>query len=161
MPGFDHLTLHTPRLRLRPLRPDDATALFEMMSDAAVMRYWSTPPWTALQRAHDMIDRGQAAMASGEFLRLGLEVEATGALIGQCTLFNLSAGCRRAEIGYGLRASAWGQGHMHEALQALINYGFTEMQLNRIEADIDPRNLASARSLQRLRFSMEGHLRER
>ena len=161
MPSFENLTLPTPRLRLRPLRPDDATALFEMFSDASVMRYWSSLPWTTPEPAQAMIARDQAAMASGEQLRLGLETIADGALIGQCTLFSISTPCRRAEIGYSLRASAWGQGYMHEALQALVGYGFTSMQLNRIEADIDPRNHASARSLQRLGFTLEGHLRER
>jgi ribosomal-protein-alanine N-acetyltransferase len=85
----------------------------------------------------------------------------TGLLIGNCTLFGINTTCRRAELGYGLAQSAWGQAYMHEALRALLDYGFSEMQLNRVEADIDPRNLASARSLERLGFTREGFLRER
>lgn len=50
---------------------------------------------------------------------------------------------------------------MHEALQALLEFGFGELDLNRIEADIDPRNSASARTLERLGFTKEGYLRER
>lgn len=50
---------------------------------------------------------------------------------------------------------------MHEALTALINFGFEELDLNRIEADIDPRNEASLRSVERLGFIHEGHLRAR
>jgi RimJ/RimL family protein N-acetyltransferase len=50
---------------------------------------------------------------------------------------------------------------MHEALQTLLDFGFGVMNLNRVEADIDPRNGASARSLLRLGFRLEGHLRER
>ena len=50
---------------------------------------------------------------------------------------------------------------MHEALETLIAFGFTEMNLNRIEADVDPRNARSALSLERLAFQKEGHLRER
>ena len=50
---------------------------------------------------------------------------------------------------------------MQEALLALIQYGFSELRLNRIEADIDPMNLASARCLERLGFKLEGMLRER
>jgi len=46
-------------------------------------------------------------------------------------------------------------------LQALVGYGFDRMDLNRIEADVDPRNEASARSLERLGFACEGLLRER
>lgn len=50
---------------------------------------------------------------------------------------------------------------MHEALQTLLRYAFQTLDLNRLEADIDPRNVASARTLERLGFQKEGHLRER
>ena len=50
---------------------------------------------------------------------------------------------------------------MHQALQALLQYAFETLNLNRLEADIDPRNQASARTLERLGFQKEGHLRER
>ena len=50
---------------------------------------------------------------------------------------------------------------MHEALQALLAYAFHALDLNRLEADIDPRNLASAKVLKQLGFLKEGHLRDR
>ncbi|WP_088285329.1 GNAT family N-acetyltransferase [Ideonella sp. A 288] len=161
MPTFDGVRLATARLLLRPLRDGDAPGLWAIFSDARVMRYWSTPPWTTVEPAHEMIARDQAAMANGEHLRLGIERVDDGALIGTCTLFNLVAPCRRAEVGYVLGSAAWGQGCMHEALTALLDHGFTSMHLNRVEADVDPRNTASARTLERLGFLREGHLRER
>jgi len=159
--SFGGLTLRTARLRLRPLGPADATALFEAFSDPRVMRYWSTPPWPSIDSAHDLVARDLKAMAAGEYVRLGIERLDDGRLLGNCTLFDLNAQSRRAELGYGLRHDAWGQGWMHEALVALLAFGFGELGLNRVEADIDPRNRASARSLERLGFRQEGHLRER
>ena len=50
---------------------------------------------------------------------------------------------------------------MNEALKALLYYAFQTLDLNRLEADIDPRNSASAKTLERLGFQKEGHLRER
>ena len=161
MAGFDGLTLKTERLRLRPLIAADAPALLAIFSDPRVMRYWSTPPWAGIEQAQAFIERSQEAQQSGDALRLGIVRAGDGLLIGQCTLFSFSAQSRRAEIGYAMRAYAWGQGLMHEALCALLDHGFGEMQLNRIEADIDPRNAASARSLERLGFTREGLLRER
>lgn len=161
MSAFDQLVLTTPRLRLRPLGEADAQALFDMLSDPAVTRYWSTPPWTDMAPAHALIERDRQAMASGDYLRLGLERLDDAALLGNCTLFAINAQCRRAEIGYVLGAAHWGRGFMHEALRALLEHGFAAMDLNRIEADIDPRNEASARSLRRLGFAQEGYLRER
>jgi [ribosomal protein S5]-alanine N-acetyltransferase len=161
MASFDGLVLQTERLRLRPLMVSDAPALMEIFSDPRVMRYWSTPPWSGLKQAQGFIERSQEAQRSGEALRLGTVRASDGLLIGQCTLFSLSAQSRRAELGYSMRANAWGQGYMHEALCALLDHGFGAMQLNRVEADIDPRNAASARSLERLGFAREGLLRER
>ena len=68
----------------------------------------------------------------------GLQRVEDDTLIGICLLFHINRQCRRAEIGYELRADAWGRGYMHEALLALVRLGFSELALNRIEADIDP-----------------------
>ncbi len=161
MRAFDSLTLPTQRLLLRPLRASDAEALMAIFSDPAVMRYWSSAPWSSIEQARAFVDRDLEAMASGESLRLGLERMADHQLIGQCTLFSFSQPCRRAEIGYSLLHSAWGHGYMHEALKVLVSFGFDVLCLNRIEADIDPRNGPSASSVERLGFRKEGHLRER
>ncbi|QPF74857.1 GNAT family N-acetyltransferase [Roseateles sp. DAIF2] len=162
MPSFSDLTLTTPRLLLRPLRDTDARALFAIFSDPAVMRYWSTPPWSALEQAQASIEQDRQAIAAGEALRLGLERREDRALIGTCSLFSISMQCRRAELGYGMARRAWGQAYMQEALQALLDFGFSEaLGLKRIEADIDPRNQGSARTLERLGFVQEGLLRER
>ncbi len=161
MPTFSPLKLSTERLRLRPLATADAAALFAIFSDPRVMRYWSSAPWTSIEKAHEMIAKDASAMAVGENLRLGLETTHDSRLIGHCSLFSFNAQCRRAEIGYGMAFAAWGCGYMYEALTALLNYGFSELGLNRVEADIDPRNDASAKTLERLGFHHEGFLRER
>lgn len=161
MPSFEHVRLRTPRLLLRPHVPGDAPALFAVFSDPRVMRYWSTPPWRDPDAARAFVERDQRQLAAGEYLRLGIVREADGSLVGSCTLFNLVAQCRRAEVGYVLARDAWGHGYMHEALTALLDHGFGEMALHRVEADVDPRNAASVRSLERLGFVKEGLLRER
>jgi RimJ/RimL family protein N-acetyltransferase len=160
MQAFESLPLHTGRLVLRPLRETDADALFAIFSDVKVMRYWSTPPWTSRHLASAMI-ASDLAQTTRDHLRLGIELASVEALIGTCSLFSISATCRRAEVGYGLSSSAWGKGYMNEALHALLDYGFGELNLNRVEADIDPRNEASAKTLERLGFVREGYLRER
>jgi [ribosomal protein S5]-alanine N-acetyltransferase len=161
VPAFDQITLSTRRLLLRPLAEADVPPLFEAFSDPRVMRYWSTPPWSSMDAARALVERDLKAMASGEYVRLGIERQEDGRLLGNCTLFKIDGQCRRAEIGYGLAYSAWGHGYMHEALLALLEFGFSELGLNRVEADIDPRNEPSARSLERLGFRKEGYLRER
>lgn len=158
---FDGVLLHTPRLLLRPPQAGDAPALLQAFSDPQAMRYWSTPAWTALDQAEGFIERSLQSLATGEALRLIIVRNADARVLGQCTLFSIARSCRRAEIGYLLDRTEWGQGYMQEALKALIAHGFGTMGLNRIEADIDPRNTRSARSLERLGFQREGLLRER
>jgi RimJ/RimL family protein N-acetyltransferase len=161
MPAFPNLPLRTDRLVLRPPLLADAEAMFAIFSDPGVMRYWSSPAWTRLDQALAAIEHDAAALAKGQHLRLAIERAADGATIGQCTLFGIVETCRRAEIGYCLASSAWGQGFMNEALRELIRYGFAELGLNRIESDIDPRNEPSRRALERLAFVREGLLRQR
>ena len=125
----------------------------------AVPPQWRPAPWpTAASRKPR--DRSPGSMATGERIRLGVERIEDQTLIGICTLFDLNKECRSAEIGYGLISAAWGNGYMHEALLALLDYGFSVLGLNRVQADIDPRNKESAKSLERIGFKKEGHLRE-
>jgi RimJ/RimL family protein N-acetyltransferase len=161
MQALDGVTLRTARLLLRPLRRGDREALFALYSDPAFMRYWNTPPWTALAEADRVIEEDLAAMPAGQHLRLGIQAAEGEALIGTCSLFAFHEPSRRAELGYGLAPAAWGRGHMTEALSALLGFAFGPLGLNRIEADIDPGNEASARVLARLGFVQEGYFRER
>lgn len=149
------------RVTLRRLTLADAPAIFGLFRDPAVTRYWSRPPMTQLAQARALIREVRAGYRSGDSLQFGIERDGDRTLVGTCTLFHFNAGSRRAEIGYALGSAWWGQGLMHDALQALLRYAFDDLGLHRLEADIDPRNAASARSLARLGFVKEGHLRER
>lgn len=163
MANFSDLTLHTDRLVLRPLTLADADvdALFAMRSDPLVQRYGSHAPWTDRQTAVPYIERDMREHAEGSGVQLGIERREDGAVIGSCTLFHLDAQSRHAECGYVLLPSAWGKGYASEAMTALLDWGVDALDLHRVEADIDPRNVASARVLERLGFVHEGHLRER
>jgi ribosomal-protein-alanine N-acetyltransferase len=66
-----------------------------------------------------------------------------------------------AETGYELHREYWRQGIMTEAMSVILTYGFTELGLHRIEADIDPRNTRSMSLLLKLGFTYEGNLRQR
>jgi [ribosomal protein S5]-alanine N-acetyltransferase len=159
--SFSDTRLHTRRLELRPLQPGDEHDLLRIFGDPEFMRYWSTGPWQDLDRARRVIERDLRELAAGEHLRLGIVARDSGRLIGTCSMLNIVPSCRRAEIGYGIARDQWRQGYMHEAVSALIDQAFGAFELHRLEADVDPRNVASARSLEKLGFRREGLLRER
>ncbi len=161
MRSFSGVSISTERLSLRPLCIPDAEALFGIFSDPEFMRFWSSEPWTSVDRAVALIEDDRRALAAGEHLRLGVFLREEPRLVGTSSLFNFNEQCRRAELGYGIARDHWRKGYMFEAVSSLITFAFVELSLNRLEADIDPRNVGSARSLEKLGFRREGLLRER
>jgi RimJ/RimL family protein N-acetyltransferase len=160
MVNFSPVLLHTERLTLRFIGGGDAEALFRLFSDPEALRYWSSTAWLHIAQAVDNIEQTLRAYQDGDSLRLAL-VLPDGELIGTATLYGFDRRNHRCEIGYMLARPHWGKGYMREALAALIGYGFGTLELHRIEADIHPDNIASARILESLQFLREGHLRER
>lgn len=151
----------TPRLVLRWVAEDDIDALFEIFSNPQVVRYWSSGPLTERAGAAAMQREMAENNLKDAFWKWGLALRDTNQLIGTATLFNLNLSNGRAEIGYAMGRSYWGNGYMNEALTALIVHAFEVIKLRRLEADVDPRNEPSIRTLERLGFQREGFLRER
>jgi ribosomal-protein-alanine N-acetyltransferase len=157
---LDHLpTINTSRLSLRAITAADVDHFYAVYSNAEVMRYWSTPPLPDKEAARKLIAEICKDVELHEILKWGIALD--GTLIGSVTLFHLDFTHRRAEIGYALGRAYWGKGYMQETLKAILSYAFTVLNLHRIEADVDPRNDASVKTLERLGFQREGYLRER
>ena len=151
----------TERVVLRWVSKDDIDSLYEVFSDPQVMRYWSTAPFTNRDDAVKLQREIATGNETNTLIKWGLALRDSDRLIGTTTLFNLNLDNGRAELGYAMGRAHWGKGLMNEALQALVSHAFKEMQLRRLEADVDPRNDASIRTLERLGFQREGYLRER
>jgi RimJ/RimL family protein N-acetyltransferase len=144
---------------LRRLTPGDLDDLHTIFSDPEVARFLAIP------RHRDRVDTERFLASIDEGFRTGSlyqwGIEHAGHLAGTCTLGGIDWGNRRAEIGFALGRARWGQGLMPDALRALLAHAFGPLNLHRIEADVDPRNEASLRLLERLGFRREGYLRER
>ena len=163
---MDAIALHqpelaTPRLRLRELRADDAPALYAVHSDPRVMRYWSFPAWTQLAQAQARVRFIMDQRARGDVFAWAVADRDSDQLIGTIAAFALDTAQARCEIGYSLNADWHGKGLAQEALRAALAWLIDDFGLLRIEADIDPRNAASCRLVERLGFVREGVLRER
>ena len=158
---FQQHKLNTERLILRWMTPEDAEDILTVYSDKDAMQYWSTAPINTLEQATAIIERADRGHQDGSALQYAIVLREEDRVIGTCSLFNYHHDSKRAELGYILHSSLWGQGLMKEALIAFINHAFDTLNLRRIEADIDPRNHSSRRILQKLAFVKEGELRER
>ena len=154
-------TLESARLRLRVYRSNDAEAMFRLYSDPRVMRYWSFPPWTERPQADAYLRRALGEMAEGRVMPWAIANLDDDKLVGTLTLFAMDAVQGRAEVGYSLDPKLHGQGMASEALRLGLSHAFDTLRLRRVEADVDPRNVASCRLLERLGFRLEGLLRAR
>jgi [ribosomal protein S5]-alanine N-acetyltransferase len=161
MSSYPTPILTTERLTLRPMTMLDAADLFAVFSDPAVVRYWSAEPWTSVSFAESALARALEGYREQSEVRFGIELAETGLLIGTVNLHHFFPQNRRCELGYALGSPHWGKGYATEALEVALDYGFHELRLNRVEADIDPRNGASAAVLERLGFRKEGYMPER
>lgn len=161
MPDSTPPILTTSRLILRPLAGGDEAALFSIFSDPEVVRYWSRSAWTDMSQAEEMLAAALRDYADGSGLRYGIVAAATGELIGVASLFAFNRDNRRCDLGYVLGSRHWGRGYVSEALVPVLEHAFGALGMNRIEADIDPQNLASGRVLEKLGFRLEGFMPER
>lgn len=162
LPGADRLpTIPTPRLRLRALTPADVPALFDVFGDPVVCRYWSRPALPDVRAAAALQEEIARFFAERTLFQWGIAEHASDRVVGTCTLASLTPEHRRAEVGFALARRAWGRGYLAETLPALLAFGFRELDLHRVEADVDPDNARSIRVLERAGFVREGRLRER
>jgi RimJ/RimL family protein N-acetyltransferase len=153
-------TLETERLRLRPFADADADDLFALQSNAHVLRYWDSPPWVDSAPVARFLARCQQMAEEGSGARVAIERTCDQAFIGWCTFNSWNPEFRSASLGYCLGEAAWGQGYATEATRTLLRWAFDTLDLNRVQAEADTRNLASARVLEKLGFVLEGTLRE-
>jgi [ribosomal protein S5]-alanine N-acetyltransferase len=153
-------TLHTERLRLRPFDDSDADTLFALHSNANVLRYWDSPPWSEGSRAQRFIEACRQIAEEGTGTRLAVDRVSDGSFIGWCSLTRWNPDFRSASMGYCFDDAAWGQGYATEAARAMLQWAFNTLAINRVQAETDTRNAASARVLEKLGFVREGTLRE-
>lgn len=153
-------TLHTDRLRLRPFVDTDANDLFALHSKAHVLRFWNAPPWSERTRAERFIAACRQMAEEGTGARLAVVRGSDRAFIGWCSLTRWNRAHRSASLGYCYDDAAWGHGYATEAARGLLQWAFDTLDLNRVQAEADTRNVASARVLEKLGFVREGTLRE-
>jgi [ribosomal protein S5]-alanine N-acetyltransferase len=153
--------LSTPRFVLRQITEADAGSLFEIFTNPDVMKYWSHLPYESIDQALDLIKRIMEGISKGEAIEWGVALRGDeGRLIGKCGFHRWYKQHYRAEIGYAVARSHWGTRVMQEAIPAILSYGFERMDLHSVEALVDPENARSVRTLLRLGFVKEGHLKE-
>lgn len=150
--------IETERLLLREILPEDAEAIYRIFSDDKVTEFYDLVTYTSIDQARELIDFFDESFELERAIRWGITLKPDDTVIGTCGYVWLRQ--YRGEIGYDLASAYWRQGIMSEAVEAILEYGFTDLGLNRIEALVMKENVASAALLRSLGFREEGLLRQ-
>ncbi|MCC3158232.1 GNAT family N-acetyltransferase [Hymenobacter sp. 15J16-1T3B] len=151
------ITLDTPRLRLRPFEPADASGILALDSNPAVLRYVPMPLMSTLEQAAKVVDYIRAQYERNGVGRWAVERKEDGAFLGWCGLkfvddTTINGRTNYHDIGYRLLPPYWGQGYTSEAAEASLRYGFEVLRLPVLNATVMEGNVASQRVVEKLGF---------
>lgn len=149
-------TIVGDRVFLRPpLRRDSKELIALNRASTRFHRGLVSPPTQPEQFASFLKRSHQADCAC--FLVCRVE---DGAIVGSITLSQIFlGGFRNAYLGYYVGAKYSGEGYLTEAIDLMLEYAFENLKLHRLEANIQPGNLASIRLVKRAGFIREGFSR--
>ena len=139
----------------------DAAEIFKLRSDEDVMRYIDKEKAASTKDAEIFVKRILQSLEANDGITWAIAItEKPETLIGTIGFWRLIKEHYRAEIGYMLNPQYWRKGIVQDALIPVIDWGFTELKLHSVEANINPGNAASAGLLGRNGFVREAYLEE-
>ena len=148
-------TLETARLLIRPLVPADIPALKEWMPDESIYAYWGKGPGKA-ERNPELLFARESRPAKS--FHLGIALRETGQVVGDVWVYRIVRD-REATVAVRLGRPHQGRGYGTEALDAMVRFCFGRTELKRLRAEVDVRNVASQRMLEKCGFAREGGVR--
>ena len=155
---FEVLT--TERLLLRKLTPEGFNYIFEHYTEEEIKNQLGLTTNEEFLKEQEKVKGGYTTY-DRTILQFKLILKETNEVIGSCGFHNWYSLHSRAEFGYSLTKEEFKQkGYMSEAVKTIIDYGFTIMNLNRIEAFVGPTNIASLSIVNKLGFIQEGYLKQ-
>lgn len=146
--------LESERIILRELTEADAIPLFEVYSDKKAMKYWDSVVHTEIATTTEMILRMRQAWESKHGMSWGLVLKKSHQFIGQFSIHSWNRNSDEAKLGYIINPKFWGLGYGSGALKLVLNFGFKELGLKIIIAEITPENTQSSTMLEKNGFKL-------
>ena len=142
----------TERLQIRPIVPQDAQALFELRSIDAINEYLDRKKPESVEKIAEFIQQLLEGFQKNEWMFWVISLRDNPRIIGTICFWNFEEDLTEAELGYELLPEMQGHGYMHEASMAILQFGFEQMHLHRIVAQLNIANKSSVRMLEKLDF---------
>ncbi len=156
------MLLHADRLILRNFKDDDLDSFVAYRNVPAVAMYqgWSIP--YTQQQGMEFLKaiKDMESPKQGQWLQLAIELKETGELAGDIGVRILEQDARQAVIGFTVAPAYWRKGYAVEAITALLEFLFEDIDLHRISADCDTENTGSWRTLEKAGFRREAYFVE-
>lgn len=152
--------LETERLFLRRLDANDADEILALRGNPEIMKYIPRPLAKSKEDAIEHIAMIESKIVDNTGINWGITIKDNTKIIGIIGIYKIYAENHRAEIGYMSLPETNGKGYVTEAIKAVLQYGFDNLDLHSMEAIIDPDNIASERVLQKNGFVKEAHILE-
>jgi RimJ/RimL family protein N-acetyltransferase len=151
--------IKTERLLIRRLNGDDIPGLFAYRSNPLVSKFQNWAPLT-IEEAREFLAPalGLEQPTEGMWFQVGLFLQDSGKLIGDCGIHLSENAPRHAEIGISIDPDHQKNGYAMESLRAIIDYLFLCLDMHRITGSVDPRNLSSVALLEKIGMRREAHL---
>ncbi len=153
--------LETERLRLREFRQTDLDDIHAYGSDPKVSRFMDWGPNTP-EVSQEFLGRQLASQATWPRpdVSLAVQLRSTDEVVGSIRLWLVDAPNRTGELGYSLSRTVWRQGIATEAARAMLQAGFSVLNLHRVIATCDVRNRGSWGVMRKLGMRREGRMRQ-
>ncbi len=154
--------LKTSRCTLRYVSLSDAPSILHLYSNPKVIRYTEHHyPMQNLSEAEYAIDFYRRGYDEGWMYRWGIILNESNRLIGTAGLHRINHDHKFTNIGYEINSPYWNKGISTEVVKVLTEYGFQTFDLHRIEAELIPQNIGSARVVQKNGYQYEATRKQR
>ena len=147
--------LHTARLELVAIEPSHIQAMYMLLTDERVTEYFPVISIAGVEDIVPVIENFNTQYRQRKGIRWGIVLKETREFIGTIGFQHFIQGSKTGVV-YALHPDHWGRGYASEALQEMMRFGFEELEVRRIEAEVIPGNAGSERVLEKNGFNYEG-----
>jgi ribosomal-protein-alanine N-acetyltransferase len=151
--------LHGRLATLRELELADSVHLLTLLTAPEVMRFLSPPPHS-LERFTGFIETTRLERSAGRYAGFAIVPHGVGHPVGVVQLRQLEPNFRTAEWGVALGSSWWGRGLFLDAAQLVLDFAFTTLGVERLEARVAAGNARGNGAVEKLGAVAEGLLRQ-